>query len=75
VFELRSLHGDIRVLHASGVQLGLRLRKVSSRRHSSIEAIERELHVVGVGFYRIVEELLLSVGAAQFEIVQGEFRR
>src|SRR6202022_3388601 len=55
-------------------QLGLRLRNVSLRGHASFEAPERELQIVGIGFYRIVEKLLLSVGAAQFEIVQREFR-
>src|SRR5271163_2068105 len=74
MFELRSLHGDIRVLHASGVQLRLRLRDIGLRCYASLEAIERELQVVGIGFYRVVEKLLLRVGAAQFEIVQGEFR-
>ncbi len=74
VFELRSLHGDIRVLHASRVQLGLRLRNIGLRGHASFEAPERELQVIGIGFYRIVEELFLRVGAAQFEIVQSEFR-
>jgi hypothetical protein len=74
MFELRSLHGDVSVLYAGGVQQGLCLRQVRLRGHASFEAIERELHVVGIGFYCIVEKLFLSVGAAQFEIVQSEFR-
>src|SRR6266852_8947059 len=74
MFELRSLHRDIRILHASGVQLRLRLRDIGLRCYASLEAIERELQVVGIGFYRVVEKLLLRVGAAQFEIVQSEFR-
>jgi len=36
--------------------------------------MERELQVVGIGLYRVVEKVFLSVSAAQFEIVQGKFR-
>jgi hypothetical protein len=74
VFELRALDGDVRVFDAGGVQLGLCLRNVGLRSHTPFEAIERELQVVGIGFYGIVEKLFLSVGAAQLEIVQSEFR-
>ena len=74
MFKLRSLHGDVGVLHARRVQLGLRLRNVGLGGHASFEAIYRELQVIGVGFDRVVEKLFLSVGAAQFEIVQGKFR-
>src|SRR5580658_7501175 len=74
VFELRSLYGDIRILNASRIKLRLRLRNIGLRGYAPLEAIERELQVVGIGFYSIVEKLLLSVGAAQFEIIQSKFR-
>ena len=40
---------------------------------ASLEARLRELYVVGIGPYRIVEKFFLSISAAQLEIVQNEF--
>jgi len=74
VFELRSLHGDIRVLYASGVQLGLRLRYVGLRATPPLKRLSVSLQVCRYRPLPYVEKLFLSVGAAQFEIVQGEFR-
>jgi hypothetical protein len=43
VFKLRALHGDIRLLHACRLELGLRLGDIGFRRCASLEAIDRKL--------------------------------
>src|ERR1700739_4825383 len=74
MFKFSPLHGDIRILYAGRVQLGLRLGDVGSWSYAPFEAILRKLEVVGVGLHRVVEKAFLSIGAAQLEIVHGEFR-
>ncbi len=72
MFKLRALHGDVRLLDACSLELGLRLGDIGFRRSASIETIDRELQRVGIGFHRIVEQLLLRIRTAQLEVVQGQ---
>ena len=73
VFELGAGYGYVGVLHTRGVELCLGLGHVGLGSYAALEAIECELEGVGVGLDGVVEELLLGVGAAEFEIVDGEF--
>src|SRR5260370_9524000 len=74
VLKLRSLHSDIGVLNARGVQLCFRLGNIRPRGNSSFEPIRGELQIVRVSFHGIVEELFLRIRAAQLEIIHGQLR-
>jgi len=60
VFELSAGYGDVGVLHARGIELGLGLGYIGFGSYSALKAIECELEGVGVGLYGVVEELLLA---------------
>jgi len=73
MFVFSPHHADISLLDAGGIELGAGLRYIGLRSGSSFEAILRQLKSFGVSFDGFDEEFRLRVGAAQFEIIDGEF--
>src|SRR5215469_5738770 len=72
MLELRPLHGNIRGLHHSGLQLCSGLSDIGFWSGTSFKSIYGELEGILVSLHRVVQKLLLCVSAAQLEIVEGE---
>jgi len=73
MFEFGPHHADVGLLDAGGVELGAGLRYIGLRSGSSFEAILRQLKSFRISFDGFCEKFRLRVGAAQFEIIDGEF--
>ena len=73
VFELRALQGDVARLHFGCLELRLRLVYVGLRSDPAFKAIVRDAVGLFVVLHGIVQQLLLGVRAAGFEVVDGEF--
>ncbi len=71
---LRPGHRDVGGLGPRGVELGLGLGDVGLRGRAALVAVRREPQRRLEGVHCLVEELLLRVGRAQLEIVQGQLR-
>jgi hypothetical protein len=74
VFELCPLHGDVSGLHAGGIELRLRLGDLGLGSSPAFEAVHCELQRIGIGLHRIIQQLLLCIGAPQREIVPCQLR-
>ena len=73
VLVLGAHNADIGCLHPGHVELRLRLRHVGFRRVTARQAILGETQRVGVCFDRVVQQALLGVGAAQFDVIHRQF--
>ena len=73
MLELRAGNANVNVLCLYAFVLGFGLSDVDVGGDSALEAHLGEVEVVQVGDDGVVEELLLGVEAAEFEVVQGEF--
>ena len=69
VFVLRALDPNVRVGYARGIELSLRLGHVGFGRGAALIAGGGEPQRFGVGFDGVVEQALLRIRGAQFEVV------
>ncbi len=72
VLELRPLHRDVGGLRPRRIELRLRLSDVGLRGRATLEAVDRERECRREGFHRLVQELFLSVGGPQLEIIHRQ---
>ena len=73
MFELRSFDGNIGVLDHGGLQLCSGLRNIGFWSSAAFKSVRGELQGTLEGLHRVVQELLLGVSAAQFEVVECQF--
>src|ERR1700722_19951472 len=73
-FELRSFDGNISVLDHGGLQLSSGLRNIGFRSSAAFKPVGGELQGILESLHRVVQKLLLSVRAAQLEVVECQFR-
>jgi hypothetical protein len=69
VFALRTLYHDVRCLNKGCIELRLRLCEVRLGSHATFKPILRQLQRLGVRSDRVVQELFLRIGTADFEVV------
>ncbi len=73
MFEGGALHAYADVLSARGFELRSRLRHFGAGAQAAIEAILRQVERLLISHQRLIQQLLLRVEAAQFEVVDGQF--
>jgi NAD(P)-dependent dehydrogenase (short-subunit alcohol dehydrogenase family) len=64
MLELRSLHGNIGILHHRGLQLRLSLCNIRLWSGAAFKSVGRELQCVLVGLHCVVQKLLLRIRTA-----------
>jgi hypothetical protein len=74
MFVLRPHHADVGVLHPRRVELRLRLRHIRHRREAALQAVPGHAQRIGVRLHGVVQQALLRVGAAHFDVVEGQLR-
>jgi len=72
VLILRPHHSDVSVLNPRTIKLRLRLRHIRFWSGPALKAILCELQRIGVIVHGVIQKLLLHVGTAQFEVVDGQ---
>ena len=73
MLELCALQRDVARLYPGCLKLRLRLVDVGLRSDAAFEAIVGDSVGLFVVLHSIVQQLLLGIGAAGFEVVDGEF--
>jgi len=73
MFELRPFDGNIRILDHRSFELCSSLRNIEFWSGTAFKSVQRQLQGILVSLYRIVQELLLGVSAAQLKIVECKF--
>ncbi len=73
MLEVGPRHAHTDILRPGSLQLRARLRHLRLRAESSIEAVLRQVERFLVRDQCLIQKLLLRIGAAQLEIVDGQF--
>jgi hypothetical protein len=72
VFVLRAHHADVGVGYLGSLELGPGLHYIELRGRAALVARGREAQEVGIGLNGVIEQPLLRIRRAQFEIVVGQ---